>query len=245
MTCAIQILNVSKVFSSERRRPSFYAFLQRLLGQKRVRPEAFHALKHIDFEVQQGEKIGLIGDNGSGKTTLLKLISGLYKPDEGKVQINGEMLLMSGLGTGMLEELSLVENLMLFGSIYGVDRTAMKAAIPEMLQWADLEEFASAKLKTLSSGMRSRLGFSAIRHIEADIFLLDEALTAGDKNFKAKCQAVFDAYQTSARTFLVATHDLAFVKRFCSKTLWLQKGRQMAFDHTEQVVAEYNLSTLK
>ena len=245
MMPAIQIRNVSKVFSTERRQPTFFSLLKHLLHQKVARPNFFLALKHVDFEIQQGEKVGLIGNNGSGKSTLLKIISRLYRPDEGSVQTNGEMLLLTGLGTGMLDELSLEENIILYGSMYGLDRTAIQAVIPEILEWAELKRFARAKLKTLSSGMRSRLAFSATRHLKADILLLDEALTAGDKNFQSKCQATFDDYKKTARTFLVATHDLGFVERFCSKTIWLHMGHLMAFDDSDRVLQEYNDATLR
>ena len=245
MTWAIQIQNVSKVFSTERRQPTFYTFIKRILHQKFMRPNLFYALKYIEFEIQQGEKIGLIGNNGSGKSTLLKVISRLYRPDEGVVRTNGEMLLLTGLGTGMLDELSLEENIILYGSIYGLERTAIRVVIPEILEWAELKKFANAKLKTLSSGMRSRLAFSMMRYLAADIVLLDEALTAGDRNFKVKCQATFDDYKKTSRTFLIATHDLSFVERFCSKTIWLHMGHQMAFDYTDRVLQEYSDATLR
>jgi len=245
MMSAIQIRNVSKVFATERRQPTFFSFLKYLLNQQVEPPTFFYALKHIELEIQQGEKIGLIGNNGSGKSTLLKIISRLYRPDEGTVRTNGEMLLLTGLGAGMLDELNLEENIILYGSIYGLDRTIIQALIPEILEWAELKKFARAKLRTLSSGMRSRLAFSATRHLKADILLMDEALTAGDRNFQSKCQATFDDYQKTSRTFLIATHDLPFVERFCSKTVWLHMGHLMAFDHTDRVLQEYSEATMR
>lgn len=242
---AIQIRNVSKVFSTAKRKPTFYSLLKHLLNQQVVPPNFFYALQDIGFEIQQGEKIGLIGNNGSGKSTLLKIISRLYRPDKGSVRTNGEMLLLTGLGTGMLDDLNLEENIILYGSIYGLDRPVIQAVIPEILEWAELKKFAKAKLKNLSSGMRSRLAFSATRHLKANIFLLDEALTAGDRSFKAKCQTTFDDYKKTSATFLVATHDVSFVERFCSKTIWLHMGHLMAFDDTERVLQEYNDANLK
>lgn len=239
MDSAVKAENVSKVFViKEANRTAFGALKRRLLGgpsDSRV----FFALNDIDFEASKGEKIAVVGNNGAGKTTLLKTIGGLYKPDRGEVRVNGDMLLLSGLGVGMLDELSVRENVFLYGAVYGVDRQKIRDKLGEILEWAELQDFTGAKLKTLSSGMRIRLAFSTLRHFETDIFLLDEAFSAGDKNFKKKYEEVFENHKNSDKTFLIATHDLNFAKTFCAKTLWLHKGRQMAFGETEEVLQQY------
>jgi ABC-2 type transport system ATP-binding protein len=109
----------------------------------------------------------------------------------------------------------------------------------EILSWADLQDFAEAKLRALSSGMKTRLAFSAARYINRDIHLFDEVLSAGDKNFREKCEVVFEDYKHTAKTFIVATHNLNFVKTFCTKALWLHKGRQIAFGEVETILSRY------
>jgi ABC-type polysaccharide/polyol phosphate transport system ATPase subunit len=196
-------------------------------------------LNNINIKVGKGETIGIIGNNGSGKTTFLKLIAGLYKPNSGKVILNGKLTLLAGLGIGMLDEISVRENVFLYGSIFGLERDEIKEKLLEILEWAELRNFVDAKLRTLSSGMRARLAFSTIRHVETDIFLLDEALSAGDRNFKVKCEEYFNNSKNNGTTFLIATHDLKFVKMFCNKTLWLCKGNQKDFGETDSVLKHY------
>jgi ABC-type polysaccharide/polyol phosphate transport system ATPase subunit len=239
MDCIIRTKNVSKVFAIKRSNETMFVALKRYFFNSSFNSKTFSALSDINIEVSKGDKIGIVGNNGSGKTTLLKIIAGLYRPNQGEVYINGDMILLSGLGLGMIDELSVRENTFLYGAIYGIDRQKIKEKLQEILDWAELGDFVEAKLQTLSSGMRIRLAFSTLRHFETDIFLLDEAFTAGDKNFKKKCEAVFESHQNSNKTFMIATHDLDFARMFCTKTLWLHKGKQMAYGETEKVLQLY------
>ncbi|HET7755141.1 MAG TPA: ATP-binding cassette domain-containing protein, partial [Anaeromyxobacteraceae bacterium] len=143
---------------------------------------------HID----RGEMVFLVGRNGAGKTTLLRTIAGLYLPSAGTVGAAGDIALVTGLGIGMLDELSVEDNLYLYGAINGMTRDIVRERLPEIIDWAELGEFRTAKLKTLSTGMRSRLAFSAVRHVEAEIYLFDEVLSAGDRHFREKCERVFE-----------------------------------------------------
>jgi ABC-type polysaccharide/polyol phosphate transport system ATPase subunit len=230
---------ISKTFHSDRRRLSVFGALKHRVHKHFGSTNLFFALKDIHFEINRGDKVAVIGDNGAGKSTLLRLIAGIYEPNAGQIEVKGEVTLLAGLGIGMLEELSVIENLFLYGMIYGLDRKKIEVALPEMIEWAELQNFTESKLKHLSSGMKARLAFSAVRYIEKDIYLFDEALAAGDKNFKEKCAIVFRSYKETKKTFLVATHDLKFAKSFCNRALWLQKGTQMAFGEPESVVAQY------
>ncbi len=239
MAYAVTTTNLCKRFSLQRERTTLFRVLQnRLLGRARG-SSSFYALRDISITVQQGEKIGVIGDNGSGKTTLLKCIAGLHVPNEGQVLVNGSIGLSSGFGIGMVPELTARENVFLYGAVYGMDRREIQEAFSEIIDWAELQDFVAAPLKTLSSGMKTRLAFSVARHVDTDILLLDEALTAGDRRFKQKCQDYFAALRQSSKTFLVATHDLDFVETFCAKTLWLHRGQQMAFGETQDVLQRY------
>jgi ABC-type polysaccharide/polyol phosphate transport system ATPase subunit len=239
----ISLINVTKTFSVIRNRKTIVNSIKGVLSGNSNNPKPYSALNDINFEILEGEKIGIVGINGSGKTTLLKTIAGLYKPNDGEVHVNGKMILLAGYGIGMVDELSVKENIYLYGAIYGIDRKALDEELREIIDWAELQDFMDTQLKTLSSGMRTRLGFSVARFMDADIYLLDEALSAGDKNFKQKCDEYFDSTKNEDKTYLVASHNLEFLKMFCNKTLWLHKGNQMAFGETESVLEQYNDST--
>jgi ABC-type polysaccharide/polyol phosphate transport system ATPase subunit len=239
MPSAISLKNVFKFFSIDISRPSTFTALKKLISKNGHYTRTFYALKDITVEIEKGENVGLIGNSGAGKTTLLKTISGLHKPDSGEVSIKGELNFLAGFGIGMVDELSVSENIYLYGAIYGLDRYKIHEKFDEIIEWAELQNFIGAKLKTLSTGMRTRLAFSITRYIDADIFLLDEALSAGDKTFREKCERVFDDYKKSGKTFIISTHNMEFVKKFCSKTLWLHKGEQMDYGDTGYVLAKY------
>ena len=201
--------------------------------------DVLYALNDINLQVCRGEWIGVVGNNGSGKTTLTKLIARLYLPTSGTVRVAGDVSLLCGLGVGMVDDLSVRENVYLYGALQGIDPPQLRAQFDEIIHWADLDDFVSATFRTLSSGMRSRLAFSVARYNESRIVVQDEALTAGDKDFALKCKMYFQGLRQDTRTFVFSTHDLAFVSEFCDKTLWLSKGQQMAFDETARVLKEY------
>ncbi len=237
--------SLCKTFLPDRRRFTVFGALKHRIRKTPGAGEPYFALKDIGFEISRGEKVAVIGDNGAGKSTLLRLIAGIYEPNAGKLSVKGEVTLLAGLGIGMIEELSVTENLFLYGMIHGMERQQIEKAIGEMIEWAELQNFTESKLKHLSSGMKARLAFSAVRYIEKDVYLFDEALAAGDKNFKEKCALVFHGYKETDKTFLIATHDMKFAKSFCNKALWLHKGRQMSFGDSEEVVVRYEESRPK
>ena len=245
MDPAVKTENVHKTFSGARERKSMFRALEASVLRKRTHSTPVRALVDITVTLLRGEKIGIVGNNGSGKTTLLKVIAGLYGLSGGNLYVNGNVSFLAGFGIGMVDELSVEENIFLYGAIYGMERDRIKRNLHEIIEWADLQNFEKSKLKTLSAGMITRLAFSAVRHIETDILLIDEALSAGDKNFRRKCQEYFERSKQNDKTFIVATHDLEFVNMFCTKTLWLHKGRQMAFGETGDVLKAYRQSTVK
>jgi len=234
----IHFEDVSKAFSGVKRHRITKVF-KKYLSSNGSDSGRYFALREINLDVLRGDKIALIGSNGSGKTTLLKLTAGLYRPTRGRIDIDGRMLLLRGVGTGMVDELSVADNIYLYGIIYGMERSRIQEHFDEVLQWGELTEFASAELRTLSSGMRARLAFSLTRHFDTDIFLLDEAFAVGDKDFREKYEEVFRSQKDGNRTYLIATHDLEFARLFCAKTIWLHKGRLMAFGETEKVLQQY------
>jgi ABC-2 type transport system ATP-binding protein len=233
---SIEVSNISREFSSEKGRRTM---LELLHGKRRTEAQPKVALKDISLTIEQGEKIALIGDNAAGKSTLLKIIAGLLRPSEGEVRVKGKMILLTALGLGMIEELTIEENLVLYGAFYGLDRKRVCALIPEILEWARMEQYRGAKLKTLSSGMRARLAFSVVRHMETDVFLLDEALSAGDAGFRERCGHFFRSSKNHQRTFVIASHDLDFVRSFCTRAVWLCEGSVAAIGKSGPIVDAY------
>ena len=235
----ISTRRLSKAFFPTRQYRTLFRLLKGTFAKIVTPADSFWALRDINIQVCRGDKVGVIGNNGAGKSSLLRLMGGLHSPTDGEIVVNGQVTLLAALGTGMLDELTVEENIFLYGAICGVDRKVIKANLQEIIEWAELEPFATAKLKTLSTGMRARVAFSTTRHVTTEITLMDEVLTAGDRNFRQKCKDVLDGYKSNGRTFIIASHDFDFVRDVCNKTLWLEKGRQKAFGETEPILRRY------
>lgn len=239
MDPVICLCDLSKRFPVRQGRISLLTMVRDSLFRHTAKPVMVEALRDVSLDIMRGEKIGLVGNNGAGKTTLLKIMAGLLRPDQGQLEIRGTVTFLAGYGIGMLDDLSVEENAVLYGAIYGLTRRTVLAAMDELLDWAELTDFRNAKLKTLSSGMHTRLAFSVTRYIERDLFLLDEALSAADRSFQLKCESVFAARKKGGKTYVVATHNLGFVTQFCEKALWLHHGRCVAFGPANEVVEAY------
>jgi ABC-type polysaccharide/polyol phosphate transport system ATPase subunit len=237
----VRIKDLSKTFPRGHYSTLFNLVKRNMPGNGN-RAQNIEALSNINLEIFKGEKVGVIGNNGAGKSTFLKLVAGLHKPSGGNVSVCGEVALLTGFGIGLVDELTVSENVFLYGAIHGMERQRVKKKFEDIIEWAELENFRQMKLKALSSGMAARLAFSVARHIETELVLLDEALTAGDKNFGLKCEQYFRDVKNAGRTFLVATHDLKFVREFCDKALWLHKGQQAAFGDAKTVMQQYSNS---
>lgn len=207
-------------------------------GNGRAAPRR-RALQDVSLTALHGDRIAIVGNNAAGKSTLLKIIAGLLRPTRGTVAVRGELVLLTALGLGMIEEVTVLENTFLYGALYGVEPARMRLALGDIMAWAGIAGFEHAKLKTLSAGTRARLAFSIVRHIAADVFLVDEAMSAGDVTFAAKCRAFFEEPVNRERTFLVATHDMDLARSFCASALWLHEGRLMAFGDSGTVVGQY------
>jgi len=228
-----------KEFAAGGHRPTVYRLVRSLLDGGKTSGARMRALDGIDLDVRTGELVGVVGENGAGKTTLLKTIAGLYAPTQGSVEVGGEVALLAGLGVGMIEELSVAENIYLYGAVCRLRRRTIKDRFDTIVQWAELEGCVDDELRTLSSGMRSRLAFGVAMQITSDVILMDEAFNAGDGRFQDRCEEFLRETKGMERTVLVATHNLEFVSSFCDRTLWLHRGRQKAFGPTEVVLPEY------
>ena len=199
MSTIIQIEDLWKKFRipHEKRNTIFenVAATLQLWGDRRLTYEEFWALKKINFSVNYGESIGIIGANGSGKSTLLKIIANIFRPDKGKVNVSGRIAPILQLGVGFHPELTVQENILIYASIMGLKNKEIRKRINSILQFSNLERFKDANLKNLSSGMQMRLGFSTAIETDPDIFLIDEALVVGDMEFQQKCIDKFKQFK--------------------------------------------------
>lgn len=215
----------------------------------------FWALRNVNFNVQEGQVLGLIGRNGAGKSTLLKILSRITSPSEGKVVIGGRVASLLEVGTGFHPELSGLENIFLGGSILGMKRAEIKSKLPQIVDFSGVEDFIHLPVKRYSSGMRVRLGFAVAAHLAAETLLIDEVLAVGDAAFQKKCLSKIDSVAKGGKTILFVSHDLNAIRGLCNRCLVLEKGKVSfsgavddGIDHyLQQVWEKYkgnNLTTL-
>ena len=192
------------------------------------RPRAFHAFNAVDdvsFRIEAGSTVGIMGRNGCGKSTLLKIIAGIYQPDSGRVVARAEITPILELGVGWNLELDAIDNMLLVGTVMGRSVRAIKAAIPEILEFAELEPFANLKLQHYSSGMASRLAYALAFAAVTEILVLDEVFAVGDAGFKARCERRYRDLKREGRTVLMVSHDPVIVERLCDTALLMDAGR--------------------
>ena len=201
--------------------------------------EEFWALRDISFTVAPGEVLGVMGLNGSGKSTLLKLIAGVFKPTAGSITVNGEIAPLLELGTGFDPEFSAKDNVFMNGAIFGHSPKYMEAIYDEIMDFAELWEFADVPLKNFSSGMLARLGFSVATHVEPDVLIIDEILGVGDYRFNTKCEKRISELLSRGATVLLVSHSIETIEKLCTRALLLEKGRMAAIGSLEEVRGVY------
>jgi lipopolysaccharide transport system ATP-binding protein len=183
----------------------------------------FLALQNVTFDVLKGQSVGIIGRNGAGKSTLLQLLTGTLTPSNGKVTVQGKVAAVLELGSGFNPEFSGRENIYLYASLFELKRSAIEDRFQQIVQFSELADFIDQPVKTYSSGMQARLAFSVIAHVDADILIIDEALSVGDAFFAQKCMRFLRQFQENG-TILFVSHDLAAVTAFCDQAIWLEHG---------------------
>ncbi len=198
-----------------------------------------HAIDDLTIRVPRGSSLGIIGRNGSGKSTLLKLITGIYKADRGTVQVNGRIAALIELGAGFHPDFTGRENLMLGGVLHGLSKKQLEARFSDIVEFAELEEVIDDPVRTYSSGMFMRLGFSLAIHTEPDILIIDEVLAVGDAAFTAKCKDRIAQIRREGRTLLLVSHDLDAVERWCDEVVWLNKGKVADRGNPRRVIDHY------
>ncbi len=199
------------------------AFFNRLRGIKGYKEQK--VLKGLNFEIKQGEFIGIVGRNGSGKSTLLKILAGIYYPEKGDITINGTLVPFIELGVGFNPELTGRENVYLNGALLGFSNQEMDAMYDDIWDFAELKDFQDQKLKNYSSGMQVRLAFSIAIRARGDILLLDEVLAVGDAAFQQKCNDYFKSLKQKHQTVVLVTHSMENVRKFCTRAILLDDGK--------------------
>ena len=219
--------------------------LHPIRSHKEVSPsrEEFWALKDVSFEVNQGDRVGIIGRNGAGKSTLLKILSRITEPTTGKFTINGRVASLLEVGTGFHPELTGRENIYLNGAILGMSKAEIRRKFDEIVDFAEVEKFLDTPVKRYSSGMYVRLAFAVAAHLEPEILIVDEVLAVGDAQFQKKCLGKMQDVSTKeGRTVLFVSHNMAAINSLCDRVIWLVGGDLATDGNADQVTREYLLS---
>lgn len=232
---AIQVKHLDKMYKLYNK-PSDR--LRETLGLK-VPVREHYALRDVNFQVERGETVGIIGTNGSGKSTILKIITGVLNPTAGEVTVNGRISALLELGAGFNMEYTGIENVYLNGTMMGFSREEVDARLQDILDFADIGDFVYQPVKSYSSGMFVRLAFAVAINIDPEILIVDEALSVGDVFFQAKCYRKFEEFKKMGRTILFVSHDLSSISRYCDRVILLNKGVKMEEGSPKQMVDMY------
>jgi ABC-type polysaccharide/polyol phosphate transport system ATPase subunit len=211
-----------------------------LLRRELPRTREIWALRDVDIDVQPGEAFGIVGPNGSGKSTLLKLLARIFAPSTGELQVGGRVGSLIEIGAGFHPEFTGVENVYLNAAIYGLKRSYVDEHLEEIISFAELESFADVPVRTYSSGMYMRLGFSVAMHIQPDVLLLDEVLAVGDEAFQQKCYGKIWEYKRAGGTIVFVSHDQTAVAQVCERAILLDHGRCVDSGAADDVVRAYH-----
>ncbi len=234
---AIKAENIWKSYSLQKQK-TFKEFLPALFSGKPTKVH-FNALRGIEFSINKGDSLGILGRNGSGKSTLLKLIAGVTKPSDGRITVKGKVAPLIELGAGFHPELSGRENVYLNGSILGLKRKEMDALYEGIVEFAELREFMDQPIKFYSSGMYMRLAFSVAVAETPDILLVDEILAVGDTKFQEKCLKRMKEFQENGSTMVMVSHNPKQLEEYCNKGLFLDQGKQLFFGHINSALKKY------
>src|ERR1700756_2603635 len=255
MSAIIKVENLGKKYRLRHQKQETYSTLRDTIvnGAKNMfsfnkadKPsiEEFWALKNVNFEINQGDRIGIIGRNGAGKSTLLKILSRVVHPTTGRLTIEGKMASLLEVGTGFHPELSGRENIYLNGVILGMTRKEIQKKFDEIVAFSEIDKFLDTPVKRYSSGMFVRLAFSVAVHMEPDILIVDEVLAVGDANFQKKSAAKMESIsKDEGRTILFVSHNMPAMEKLCPTSIYLENGSVKRIGNTEEVVNEYLIAT--
>lgn len=215
-----------------------------LLWWRRRGIERLEVLKGIDLAVSAGECVAVIGRNGAGKSTLLSLLARVYKPTSGEISVRGRIAPLLELGAGFHPDLTGIENIFFNGIILGLSRKTIRKRMDEIIAFSELDRHIDAPVRTYSSGMLARLGFSVAMHVDADILLVDEVLAVGDFAFEQKCFAKIDEFKSAGGAILFVSHEMPDVRRVATRCLWLHAGRIETEGDPDTVIRAYEAGAL-
>jgi len=240
---AIELENVTRVYQKYSARHRFQTFKSALVKGDLFRSlkadELVTAVDGISLRVEKGMTFGVVGENGSGKSTLLKLVAGIAKPSSGRLKVEGKISALIELGAGFHPEISGRENVYINGIMLGLSKKEISRKFDEIVRFAELQDFIDAPVKTYSSGMYMRLGFSVAINVNPDVLLIDEVLAVGDAAFVPKCLDRIDDFRRRKKTILFVSHDLATVEKICDKVAWMKAGRIQMLGEPKRVVDAY------
>jgi lipopolysaccharide transport system ATP-binding protein len=241
----ISVKNLSKKYTIDKYRddnPTLVNFLAELKNNlfAKDRFEEFWALKNINFDIKQGEVVGIIGKNGAGKSTLLKILSRIVEPTKGEVKMRGKVASLLEVGTGFNPELTGRENVYLNGAILGMKRKYINDKLEEIIDFSGVKKFLDVPVKRYSSGMQVRLAFAVAAHLEPEILLIDEVLAVGDAEFQKKCLGKMNSLAKGGRTVMFVSHNLDAIHKLCQRALWIDEGRIKLEASTHAVIRAYN-----
>lgn len=220
------------------RRPTLKGALVNL-GKSVERYRTIRAVEGLSFDVAHGQVMGVIGANGAGKSTLMRAVAGILPPTQGEIEIWGKVSTLLALGVGFNSALTGRENVTLGGLAAGLTRDEIREKFDEIADFAELGDFIDMPMKTYSSGMYSRLAFAVAVHMDPDILIIDEALSAGDAHFKKKAGAKMNELVGKARTMLLVSHGLGTIKEMCDEVIWMHKGKLIRRGDADTVIAAY------
>ena len=236
---AVKVQNLSITYRTTfERKPTLKQALVRFgRGQRAVRE--VQAIKDVSFEVRMGTSMGIIGSNGAGKSTLMRAMAGILPPTKGSIEVWGKASTLLALGVGFNNNLSGRENIVLGGLATGLTRAEVEERADEVAEWTELGEFIDMPMRTYSSGMSARVGFSVAVHMKPDILMIDEALSTGDAHFREKANNKMAELRDSARAMFLVSHGLGSIKEMCNEVIWLDRGALMMRGEPDEVVKAY------
>jgi ABC-2 type transport system ATP-binding protein len=212
---------------------------ERLISRRGSSYREVSVLDDISFDVPRGQFLGIAGRNGSGKSTLLKILAGIYRPDSGTAYATGRIAPIIELGVGFNNELPAYDNVLMNAVMMGLEPTEAHRRYREIIEFAELSDFEHLKLRNYSSGMRARLGFAVMTHVDADILLFDEVLAVGDGRFKKKCSDTFERLRGNGQTGVLVTHSMDDLINHCAGAILIENGEIVASGEPDQVAEEY------
>jgi len=240
----LRLENVAVVYKVTKERISSLKEYAIRRVRREIMHEEFWALRDVSVELRKGEVFGIVGRNGAGKSTMLKLVAKVLRPSIGRVWVKGSVAPLLEMGAGFHPELTGRENVYLYGSLLGYSKSEMETKLSGIIEFSELEDFIDSPLRTYSTGMVTRLGFSIATDVQPDVLIVDEILGVGDEAFQRKSRARMMDFCEQGTTVILVTHNSALMQSMCDRALWLEKGQMKMIGPAEEVAAAYHAASM-